>query len=261
MKHFVMMCACALAIAGNAQSTNYCPDVDEDGLIGVSDVLAILSYFGESWPNCSEVQSGTDSLFAFVLMEPGPDVQCSGDVETDLCSHMLENYAVGTWFGFWISGVGIGFNTEDASVYLDWPGWQTGTENNLLGYISAPVPQVSGGVDFYGNHKNAYLFETMQVPPQTERGNTFFSFWIPLELMADGDELMTTVGTSYNGSANCFWSTNVSSSFSAVDVVYTGENWPQTTYRVFAAPLNSGLNLGSATEWNNDFYYFKGGSN
>ena len=48
MKHLLTAIACCLAVAGSAQSDAYPfnPDSDGDGLIGVEDLLALLSDFG-----------------------------------------------------------------------------------------------------------------------------------------------------------------------------------------------------------------------
>jgi len=48
MKHLLTAIACCLAVAGSAQSDAYPfnPDSDGDGLIGVADLLALLSDFG-----------------------------------------------------------------------------------------------------------------------------------------------------------------------------------------------------------------------
>ena len=48
MKHLLTAFACCLAVAGSAQSDAYPfnPDSDGDGIIGVEDLLALLSDFG-----------------------------------------------------------------------------------------------------------------------------------------------------------------------------------------------------------------------
>ena len=48
MKHLFTAIACCLAVAGSAQNDGYPfnPDSDGDGLIGVEDLLALLSDFG-----------------------------------------------------------------------------------------------------------------------------------------------------------------------------------------------------------------------
>ena len=48
MKHLLTAIACCLAVAGSAQSDGYPfnPDADADGIIGVADLLALLSDFG-----------------------------------------------------------------------------------------------------------------------------------------------------------------------------------------------------------------------
>jgi hypothetical protein len=47
MKHLLTAIACCLAVAGSAQTWN--PDADFDNVIGVNDLMALLSVFGSEW--------------------------------------------------------------------------------------------------------------------------------------------------------------------------------------------------------------------
>ena len=47
MKHLLAAIACCLAVAGSAQTWN--PDADFDNVIGVNDLMALLSVFGTEW--------------------------------------------------------------------------------------------------------------------------------------------------------------------------------------------------------------------
>ena len=47
MKHLLTAIACCLAVAGSAQTWN--PDADFDNVIGVEDLMALLSVFGTEW--------------------------------------------------------------------------------------------------------------------------------------------------------------------------------------------------------------------
>ena len=47
MKHLLTAIACCLAVAGSAQTWN--PDADFDNIIGVNDLMALLSVFGSEW--------------------------------------------------------------------------------------------------------------------------------------------------------------------------------------------------------------------
>ena len=47
MKHLLTAIACCLAVAGSAQTWN--PDADFDNIIGVNDLMALLSVFGTEW--------------------------------------------------------------------------------------------------------------------------------------------------------------------------------------------------------------------
>jgi len=47
MKHLLTVIACCLAVAGSAQTWN--PDADFDNVIGVNDLMELLSVFGTEW--------------------------------------------------------------------------------------------------------------------------------------------------------------------------------------------------------------------
>ena len=47
MKHLLTAIACCLAVAGSAQTWN--PDADFDNVIGVNDLMALLTVFGSEW--------------------------------------------------------------------------------------------------------------------------------------------------------------------------------------------------------------------
>ena len=47
MKHLLTAIACCLTVAGSAQTWN--PDADFDNVIGVNDLMALLSVFGTEW--------------------------------------------------------------------------------------------------------------------------------------------------------------------------------------------------------------------
>lgn len=238
-----------------AQNETICPDFDSDGTVGVSDVLTILSLFGEEI-NCSIETFEEDSLYAIVFCDSNEDNQFDDDSNTDLLRYMYEELGDNAWYGFNGSGVN-GASAEALAVYMDWPGWFTRTENNLIGAAIASVPLQDGGLDAYGNYKSAGSFETVEIPANSVRGNTWYSFWVPLELLNAGGAIPTNSLVSFNSAANCFSSLGADSNLSSIDVEYTGPNWPHATYRVFSG--GGGYNQGSPGTWDTTTNYFKGG--
>lgn len=252
----VGLIAVSLTTQIRAQSSTYCPDADSDGMIGVTDILSLLSLYGSEY-SCAEETNDETDFFAIVFCDSGEDNQFAEDPNTDLLRYMYEQLGDNAWYGF-NAGSGVnGANANDLAVYMDWPGWFTGTENNLIGAITTAVPLVDGGLDAYGNYKSAGSFETVEIPANSVKGNVWYSFWVPLDLLNAGGQIPTNSLVSFNSSANCFTSLGVDSNLSNIDVEYTGPNWPNTTYRVFSG--NGGYNQGSSGTWDTTTNYFKGG--
>ena len=56
MKYLVALLFAALSLNAVGQTNpNYNPDYDDDGVIGVSDILGILSTFGENWDSADVI--------------------------------------------------------------------------------------------------------------------------------------------------------------------------------------------------------------
>lgn len=237
-----------------AQTDSFCPDFNSDGLVGVADIMTMLSVFGEPWEECSTPALPQDSLYAIVFGESADDSQFGQDSATDLLQYLFQELGGESgWYGFQ-AGSGVnGANADGLAAYMDWPGWQSGTENNLLGALTSPVPTTDGGFDALGLPLNAGSFETVEFPANTLRGNVWYSFWVPLVLL---EALPTNVLVSFDGE-NCLNSLTTESSLRQIDVIYTGPNWPNTTYRVFSG--NGGFNQGASGVWDTTTNYFKGG--
>ena len=113
MKHLLTAIACCLAVAGSAQSDAYPynPDSDGDGLIGVEDLLSMLSDFG----SVAQLQT------------------C---FKGDICGPYAYNYAV---TNFTPAGCGTiiartsNFNNLDhVSIYVTSEGYNTGDVIHLV---------------------------------------------------------------------------------------------------------------------------------
>jgi len=141
---------------------------------------------------------------------------------------------------------------------MDWPGHVTGTTNNLNGTILGNVSQTSGGFDSFGNAIVAYTFETIEVPANTVTGDIWYSIWVPHSLLDNSSKVYSTIQVNFNGSPTSLTSLTTDSTLRSIDVVYTGTNWPNTTYRVFSN--NGGYNQGSSGVLDTTENYFRGGS-
>jgi hypothetical protein len=187
-------------------------------------------------------------------MESGDDAQFSGPDDTDIGSYMLTNASA--WYGFTPGTFGI--NAADLAVYMDWPGFVTGTTSQP-GVIQIDVPQTSGGNDDFGNPIEQYKFETTEVTGGTISGSIVYSVWVPSSLI--NSQVYSTVGINYNNAPNSLVNTSTDGSIYVYDVIYTGPNWFNTTYKVFtnAAPGGGWIN-GSAFTVDNTNNYFRGGT-
>ena len=190
-------------------------------------------------------------------MESADDSQFASNPDTDILRYMADNGAT-TWYGFQ-GGTGVnGANASQLELYMDWPGHVTGTTNNLNGTILGNVSQTSGGFDSFGNAIVAYTFETIEVPANTVTGDIWYSIWVPHSLLDNSSKVYSTIQVNFNGSPTSLTSLTTDSTLRSIDVVYTGTNWPNTTYRVFSN--NGGYNQGSSGVLDTTENYFRGGS-
>ena len=57
MRYLITLLFAALSLNAVGQTNpNYNPDYDDDGVIGVSDILGILSTFGENWDSADVIE-------------------------------------------------------------------------------------------------------------------------------------------------------------------------------------------------------------
>ncbi len=178
----------------------------------------------------STTPSGSTPM-ALVFIESGDDAQFTGSISTDIGSYMVANTGA-TWFGFQTSGL-VDINANDLEYYMDWMGHVTGTTNNTNGVIESNVPQSSGGTDLYGNAKESYKFETVQIPANSVRGNAYYSIFVPHSLLNNSTQVYTQIGVNFNNQPTSLVNTNTDSGLRVIDVVYNGPNYWNGTYRVF----------------------------
>lgn len=196
---------------------------------------------------------------ALLFMESADDaVNPSGNPLTDLLAYMITTGAT-QWFGFQNSGLpnfGSAAQIADFLLWMDWPGFVNGTSNNTNGTLQATIPQTSGGVDIHGNVIDAYTFITIEVPGGTVTGNIYYVVLAPLS--QTNNQVYAQIGIDYTNSPTNLVSVNTEPSVRNTNIVYTGPNWNNTTYRVYTQSPNNGFNfgIGGVTDPTNN--YFRG---
>jgi hypothetical protein len=189
-------------------------------------------------------------------MESGDDSLFTGPNNTDIGSYMYAN-SVNGWYGFTASG-GAGYNATDLLIWMDWPGFVTGT-TNVSPVIKQTVPQSSGGTDAFGNPINAYMVETTEVPAGTVKGAVQFVFLVPLSLT--NNTVYTQFGINYLGAPNSLTATGVDYTLDVIDLNYTGPNWPHGHYRMYTvAGAGAGWVTGDPGTPNPNNFFFKANS-
>lgn len=173
----------------------------------------------------------------------------------------LAEYMVGkTWQGFWAGGNPILTNPTilaDFLFYLDWPGFVTGT-TNVPPVIKATIPQTSGGNDAYGNAIEAYKFLTTEITGGTTTGNVQYVILAPLSLT--NNKIYSSVGISFTNSPLVLTDTLTDTNLNATNIIYTGSNWANATYRIYSQSTNSGFSNGSSGITDPTNNYFRGGT-
>ena len=147
--------------------------------------------------------------------------------------------------------------------YVDMPYWNNGT---LPSIIESNIPQTSGGVDFYGNPKLAYCFETIKIPKNTTVGMAWITILVPVSAMSNDTKKLKTVysyqknGTTgsliTNGSIKGWTYTMNNVIFNHV-INYQGNRLPKGLYRLYSTYPDP--NLRANLNATND-YYLRGNS-
>ena len=203
--------------------------------------------------------SGVVGAKALIFIESSEDaVNPSGNPDTDLLAYMVTNGATG-WFGFQTSGVpNLPTDLSDVLLWMDWPGFVTGTTNNTNGTLEAVIPQSSGGVDLYGNVIDAYNFVTTEIPANTVTGQAWYVVLAPPSLT--NNKMYNTIGISYNDTPQSLVNYNTESSVRTTNINYTGSNWFNTIYRLYTSSQNNGFTNGIQGVVDTANNFFKGGT-
>ena len=205
-------------------------------------------------PTVTQTPTPTDpGLRAILFMESGDDSLGTGPVNTDILSYMLANAT--SWFGFWAGGT---FNANDFKIYMDWPGFVTGT-TNIPSAIQMVIPQTNGGLDAYGNAIEAYKFVTTQVAANTTTGNIWYSVAAPPS--KTNNQVYQTIGINYANQPTTLVAVSTEPTIYSANVAYNGSNWATASYKVYTqSAANNGFNTGIPGVIDSTNNYFRGGT-
>jgi hypothetical protein len=145
--------------------------------------------------------------------------------------------------------------------YVDMPYWNNGV---LPSIIESNIPQTSGGVDFYGNPKLAYCFETIKIPKNTTVGMAWITILVPVSAMNNDTKKLKTVW-SYQKNATTGalitngwikgWSYTMNNVVLSYVINYQGNRLPKGLYRLYSTYPDPSLraNLNATND-----YYLRG---
>lgn len=226
----------------HAQSSNVCPDFDSDGMVGVSDILTILTYFGEEM-SCSSSSTGSwEYVEEFDCSNPMTVVEGQEPKAIVLYHESSANLDFGTYMndnGSEFYGFGYGTtpqSNEDVALYLSWPGWISNSDAHV---VEVDVPQTTGGVDSFGNGRVAHVFETAQL---TDITNVWVTVLVPQSVMPTEDSFYSTAVYDINGSPSPCVAAQLSTSISSFQGCYTGSDFAHGVYRMYTTFSGVALN-------------------
>jgi hypothetical protein len=210
-------------------------------------------------PTLTPTPSGFVGAKALIFIESSDDaVNPAGDPDTDILAYMITNGA-SNWFGFQTSGVpNLPTDLSDVLLWMDWPGFVTGTTNNLNGTFEVIIPQTSGGLDSYGNVIDAYNFSTTEIPANTVTGQAWYIVLAPPSLT--DNKLYNTIAISYSDTPQSLTNYNTESSVRTTNINYTGSNWFNAIYRLYTSSQNNGFTNGVQGVLDTTNNFFKGGT-
>lgn len=187
-------------------------------------------------------------------MESDDDATFAGNEFNDIGIYMT-TYA-SQWFGFQTSGL-VDINASDLAIYMDWPGFITGT-TNIPATVTSTVPQTGGGTDSFGNSIEAYKFLTAEISGGSTTGNIWYSVFVPPT--ATNNQIYQTIGINYANAPLALVNTNTEPTVYVINVTYTGSNWTNGTYKVYTASAGNGSNVGASGVVDLTNNYFRGGT-
>ena len=140
---------------------------------------------------------------------------------------------------------------NDMNGYVSFTGWTGGVFPTVRTQM---VPQVSGGVDTYGNSIDAYNFTTHEVPVNTVSNQAWYTWIIPTG--ATNNLIQYQIDVNSFGNPNSMTTLIMDSTIYTKTFNYTGSTIPTGVYRVYTtfADLSFYLDNGGNT------IYFRGNS-
>jgi hypothetical protein len=188
--------------------------------------------------------STTPSLYAYLFIEPQ-----SGSEE--IGNYMYDRGA--NFFGFTNNPPPNPLNLaqfeSDMNEYVSFSGWTASTFPSIRQQF---VPQISGGVDSFGNAISAFNFTTHEVPVGTTNGSAWYTWIIPNNATNNG--IQQKINFSINGNPNSMTSLIMDGTIYSQSFNYTGTAIPTGNYRVYTTYADLAFYIdGSATT-----IYFKG---
>jgi hypothetical protein len=125
------------------------------------------------------------------------------------------------------------FNS-DLNRYVDFTGWTNGEFPSI---IKQTVPQISGGVDSFGNAKVKYNFLTTHVVENSIGSKAWYTWIIPTSLTNNETQVLIDVNTADN--PNLFTTVATEGTINSYTFTYTGSTIPNTTYKVYTTFPNT----------------------
>jgi hypothetical protein len=116
----------------------------------------------------------------------------------------------------------------DMNEYVSFSGWTGGTFPQVR---TQSVPQISGGVDSFGNAITAYNFSTHEVPVNTVGDSAWYTWIIPTGATNNGIQQKITY--NINGNPNSMTTLIMDSTIYTDTFNYTGSTIPTGVYRVY----------------------------
>lgn len=139
--------------------------------------------------------------------------------------------------------------SNDMNGYISYSGWTGGTFPSVRTQI---IPQVSGGVDSFGNSISAFNFTTHEIPVNTVNVSAWYTWIIPTGDTNGGVQLVI----DYNslGNPNILTPVVMDNTIFSNTVNYTGTTIPPDVYRVYTTFANLSFYLDNGI----NSIYFKG---
>jgi hypothetical protein len=192
-------------------------------------------------PTNTPSQTPAPVYYAYLFIESSSSI-------TDLANYMISQGH--NWGGFNLSSPSVIQNlfNNQLNSYINYSGWTNGTMPSVRAQL---IPQVSGGLDLYGNPITAFNFTTHRVPANTIQDIGWFTWIIPV--LGTNNQKQTEIGFNYGNVATSMTSAAMNSTFYNLTINYVGSTIPVGTYRVYTTKPNTILR----TNNNNDIY-FKG---